>query len=84
MLGSCTAIAVSLGAVLIIFLVLGSEHPRLQAEFPGLVGSLLIFTAMTAICGLSFYLLLIRHAWRRAAQTAMWAGLAATAWYYWP
>lgn len=84
LLGSSTAITVSLAAVLIIFLVLGDEHPRLQAEFPALVGSLLIFTAMTAVCALSFYSLLIRHAWRGLAQAAMWLGLAAVGFYYWP
>lgn len=84
LLGSCTAITVSLGAVLVIFLVLGDEHPRLRAEFPGLIDSLLIFSAMTFISALSFYSLLIRHAWRGLAQAAMWLGLAATGFYYWP
>ena len=32
-LGSCFAITFSLGAVLIVVLVLGEEYPRLQAEF---------------------------------------------------
>lgn len=84
LLGSCTAISVSLGAVLVIFLVLGDEHPRLRTEFPGLIDSLLIFSAMTAISALSFYSLLIRHQWRVLAQGAMWLGLTVTGFYYWP
>jgi hypothetical protein len=83
-LGSCLSITLSLGAVLFIFLVLGDEHPRLGDEFGALINSLLIFIAMTAISGLSFYSMLIRHQWRRGAQFLMWLGVAATGAYYWP
>jgi hypothetical protein len=83
-LGSCVSISVSLGAVLFIFLVLGDEYPRLDDEFGALINSLLIFTAMTAISGMSFYSMLIRHQWRFAAQALMWLGVAATGTYYWP
>lgn len=83
-LGSCLSIAVSLGAVLFIFLILGDDHPRLGDEFGALVNSLLIFTAMTLVSGLSFYSMLIRHEWRRPAQVLMWLGVAATGIYYWP
>jgi hypothetical protein len=83
-LGSCLSIAVSLGAVLVIFLVLGADHPRLGDEFGALTTSLLIFTAMTLVSGLSFYSMLIRHEWRRWAQFLMWLGVAATGSYYWP
>jgi magnesium-transporting ATPase (P-type) len=83
-LGSCVSITVSLGAVLFIFLVLGEDHPRLGDEFAALVNSLLIFTAMTVVSGLSFYSMLVRHPWRRVAQIVMWLGVAATGTYYWP
>lgn len=83
-LGSCVSIAVSLAAVLVIFLILGDDYPRLDAEFRGLTTSLLIFSVMTGISGLSFYALLIRHRWRAAAQAVMWAGLLLTGGYYWP
>jgi hypothetical protein len=83
-LGSSLSITVSLGAVLFIFLILGDDHPRLGDEFDALIGSLLIFTAMTLISGLSFYSMLIRHEWRRGAQILMWLGVAATGAYYWP
>lgn len=83
-LGSCVSITASLGAVLIIFLVLGDDYPRLAAEFGALVESLLIFVALTAVAGLSFYSMLIRHTWRATAQILMWLALVATGSYYWP
>ena len=84
LLGTCGSIAVSLAAVLLIFVILGDEYPRLQHEFRPLVHSVLIFLGMTAISALSFYALLIndrRWAW---AQALMWLGLLGTGWYYWP
>lgn len=83
-LGSCVSITVSLGAVLLMFLLLGNEYPRLSAEFGGLVASLLIFLLMTGFSAVSFYALLKQHRWRRWSQGVMWAGLLATGYYYWP
>lgn len=83
-LGSCLSITVSLGAVLLMFLLLGSEYPRLSAEFGGLLTSLLIFVFLTGFSAVSFYALLKDHPWRLRAQAVMWAGLAATGYYYWP
>ncbi len=83
-LGSCFAIAFSLAAVLIVVLVLGDDYPRLQAEFRPLLRSLVLFLAMTAVSATSFYSLVRVHHLRYWAQGAMWLGLAATGWYYWP
>jgi hypothetical protein len=83
-LGSCLSITVSLGAVLLMFLLLGNEYPRLSAEFGGLLASILIFLLMTGFSATSFYALLKEQPWRYWAQAIMWAGLAATGWYYWP
>ncbi len=83
-LGSCFAITVSLGAVLIVVLVLGDEYPRLQREFDPLRDSLLVFLGMTAISAASFYSLVKTHPLRYWAQAATWLGLLATGWYYWP
>ncbi len=80
-LGSCFAIMVSLGAVLIVTLVLGDE-PRLQREFAPLLRSFCIFVGMTTIGGLSFYSLLKKSRARYWAQAAMWAGILLTGWYY--
>ena len=84
LLGSCLSIAFSLGAVLIVFTVLGDDHPRLEREFPSLLASFAIFSLMTAICAASFYTLIRQHRARWAAQATMWIALFATGWYYWP
>lgn len=84
LLGSCLAITVSLSAVLFVFVVLGDDYPRVQYEFKPLLHSLLIFLGMTAICGLSFYALIIRHPARYWAVAVMLTGLAATTMYYLP
>jgi TctA family transporter len=83
-LGSCFAIAFSLAAVLIVVLILGDEYPRLQSEFDALLESLLVFLGMTTISAASFYSLVKKHRMRFWAQGAMWLGLLATGWFYWP
>jgi hypothetical protein len=82
LLGSCLAITISLAAVLVIFLILGDDYPRLQHEFRPLSFSLLIFFGMTIISAASFYALLINHQTRWFGQLLMWAGVFATSWYY--
>ena len=84
LLGSCLSISISLALVLVVFLVLAGEHPRLQTEFRPLLISTMIFLGMTTISAGSFYSLIIRHWARFWAQGLMWLGLAGTAWYYWP
>lgn len=83
-LGSCFAITFSLTAVIIVVLVLGDEYPRLQREFDPLLSSLFVFLGMTVISALSFYTLAKNHSLRFWAQAAMWLGLFATGYYYWP
>ena len=83
-LGSCLSIAVSLGAVVLMFLVLDDEYPRLDHEFRVLITSMVIFLAMTAISAASFYGMLRKHPARVPAQLVMWLGIAATSYYYWP
>jgi hypothetical protein len=39
---------------------------------------------MTIVCAGSFYTLVINHRTRYIAQGLMWAGFAATTWYYLP
>ena len=84
LLGSSFSIAFSLAAVLIVFTVIGVEHPRLNREFGPLLASLSLFTVMTAISAVSFYTLVKHHPARWAAQAVMWAGFVATGFYYWP
>lgn len=83
-LGSCLAITISLGAVIIIVLVLGDEYPRLQNEFSAVLESFAIFFTMTAISAVSFYTSLKTHQARFWSQGVMWLGLYVTGWYYWP
>ena len=82
--GSCLSISVSLAAVLLIYLVLGNDHPRVQHEFGPLLASLSIFLGMTAVSAASFYTLLINHRFRFYLQAAMWTCVAGVAWYYAP
>jgi hypothetical protein len=82
--GSCLSITVSLAAVLLVYLILGDEYPRVRHEFKPLLASSFIFFGMTAISAMSFYALLINHKKARFLQLTMWAGLAATAYYYAP
>jgi hypothetical protein len=84
LLGSSLSIAFSLGAVLIIFSIIGSEHPRLEREFGPLLASFGIFTVMTVVSAASFYTLLKHHRSRWVAQGLMWIGLVAIGYYYWP
>ena len=82
--GSCISIAVSLAAVLLVYLILGDEYPRVMHEFKPLLASMFIFLGMTAISAMSFYALLKNHKTVHFLQLAMWLGLAATAYYYAP
>jgi len=83
-LGTCLSIATSLAAVMLMFLVLGDDCPRLGYEFDGLLSSLGVFLVMTAISALSFYFVLKRHPFRVGAQLVMWLGVGLTVWYYLP
>ncbi|MEM7501815.1 MAG: hypothetical protein AAF417_07210 [Pseudomonadota bacterium] len=83
-LGTCFSITVSLAAVLLMFLILGDDYPRLGSEFRALIVSLTIFLVLTAISALSFYGVLTGHRLRMAGQAVMWGGLALTGYYFWP
>jgi len=84
LLGSSLSITLSLAAVMVIYLILGDEYPRLAYEFSALVESTLIFLGLTAISAMSFYSLLKRLGSRWWLQAALWAALAGTTTYYWP
>lgn len=84
LLGSSVSITLSLTAVILIFLILGDEYPRLAYEFSDLIKSTLIFVVLTAISAASFYSLLKDWQSRWWLQFALWAALLATGFYYWP
>ncbi len=83
-LGSAAAISFSLAGVVIVFAVLRSDYPRLDAELPALLGSFGIFGALTVVAGFAFYGQLRNTTWRRRAVIALLIGLAAATWFYWP
>ena len=83
-LGSVFSIAFSLAGVLLVFWVLQDESPRFRNEMPELARSTLIFTALTVAAAFSFIGTLKQRSWRYATLLALWLGLAATGWYYWP
>ncbi|MDH3748300.1 MAG: hypothetical protein OER97_08835 [Gammaproteobacteria bacterium] len=82
--GSCVSIVVSLMFVLVVFIVIGDDYPRVQYEFRPLLSSMFIFLGMTIISAGSFYSLVIGHRTRIWLQGLMWVGLAATGWHFWP
>ncbi|NNC76989.1 MAG: hypothetical protein HKN77_03435 [Woeseiaceae bacterium] len=84
LLGTSLSIFVSLVLVLIVFLVIGHEHPRIEDEFRPLVLSMLIFFGMTIISAGSFCAMAVNHRWRWWSQGMLVAGLAGCVAYYWP
>ena len=82
--GSCLAIALSLGAVLVVYLILGDDYPRVRHELKPLSASLILFLGMTVISAASFYTLLKNHKLAPFMQVGLWVGLAGTAYYYAP
>jgi hypothetical protein len=83
-LGSVLSIALGLGLVALVFWLLKSDYPRLEAEFIPLVASLGIFIVLTVVAAVSFYAELKRKPWRLLAQLLLLATLLATGWHYWP
>ena len=84
LLGSSVSITLGLAAVILIFLILGDEYPRLAYEFSDLIKSTLIFVVLTTISAASFYSLLKEWKNRWWLQFALWASFTATGFYYWP
>ena len=83
-LGSSFAITFSLAAVVLVVLLLGTDHPRLASEFDPLLKSLGLFVVMTAVAAASFYSLAKDLAARYWLQAAMWLSLFGVGYYYWP
>jgi hypothetical protein len=83
-LGSAVSISGVLAMVLVMFLVVSSDHPSLVQEYAPLVRAIVLFGLLAAVAGVAFVGLQKRRPWRWMAQGAMWASLAAIAWSYWP
>lgn len=82
-LGSSAATTFGLAATLVVFVVLGDEHPQFRSELPLLGLYVAIFTGLTALAGTSFIGLAKQRPWRRWAQAALWVTLCLLATLYW-
>jgi hypothetical protein len=83
-LGSAASITFGLGTVLIVFLVLGGEHPELPREMPRLALSLAAFAVLTAASAGSFLAQVKGRPWRGWAHLATGICLCAVVLLYWP
>jgi hypothetical protein len=83
-LGSAASITFGLGTVLIVFLVLGGEHPELRRELPRLALSLAAFAVLTAAGAGSFLGQARERPWRAWAHLATGICLCGVVLLYWP
>jgi hypothetical protein len=83
-LGSAASITFGLGTVLIVFLVLGGEHPELPREMPRLALSLASFSLLTAVSAGSFLGQARLKPWRGWAHLATGICLCGVILLYWP
>ena len=83
-LGSLFAITFCSAIVGFVFWFLADEEPRLAAELEGLIEMVSIFFVLTSFAALSFLGSLRAAGWRYPSMAALWLGLFATGWYYWP
>jgi hypothetical protein len=83
-LGSAASITFGLGTVLIVFLVLGAQHPELPREMPRLALSLAAFAVLTAASAGSFVGQARGRAWRLWAHLATGICLGGVVLLYWP
>lgn len=83
-LGTTASITFSLFGVTVVYLVLRSDYPRVDAEFPAVLSNLAMFAALTAVAAASFYGHSKRKAWRGWASGLLVAGIALVGWHYWP
>ena len=83
-LGSATALAVSLAMTGIVFLLLPEYSARLAGEQLPLLKALAWSWSLVAAAGASFVGELQSKAWRRPAQAVLMLIIAVLAWRYWP
>jgi len=83
-LGSAASFTFGLGTVLIVFLVLGPQHPELPRELPRVAGSLAAFAILTAASAGSFLGEAKVRPWRVWAHLATGICLCGVILLYWP
>jgi hypothetical protein len=75
-LGSAAAITFALAGTAVVFTVLRSDHPHLDAELVPLVVNLALFASLTATAAACFYAEVKERPWRRVAWLALGLSLA--------
>jgi hypothetical protein len=80
-LGSAAAISFALAGTVIVFALLRSEHPRLDAEIGPLLTNTGLFVLLSSAAAASFYGELKQRSWRRLAQLGLAAMLIAVGVY---
>ncbi len=83
-LGSAASFTFGLATVLIVFLVLGPQHPELPRELPRVAGSLAAFAVLTAASAGSFLGETKARPWRGWAHLATGICLCGVILLYWP
>jgi hypothetical protein len=83
-LGTAASFTFGLGTVLIVFLVLGPQHPELPRELPRVAGSLAAFAILTAASAGSFLGEAKARPWRGWAHLATGICLCGVILLYWP
>jgi hypothetical protein len=83
-LGTAASFSFGLGTVLIVFLVLGPQHPELPRELPRVAGSLAAFAILTAASAGSFLGEAKLRPWRGWAHLATGICLCGVILLYWP
>jgi hypothetical protein len=83
-LGTAASFTFGLGTVVIVFLVLGPQHPELPRELPRVAGSLAAFAILTAASAGSFLGEAKVRPWRGWAHLATGICLCGVILLYWP
>ncbi|HEY2462465.1 MAG TPA: hypothetical protein VGI32_00260 [Steroidobacteraceae bacterium] len=83
-LGTAASFTFGLGTVLIVFLVLGPQHPELPRELPRVAGNLAAFAILTAASAGSFLGEAKARPWRGWAHLATGICLCGVILLYWP
>lgn len=83
-LGSAFSIALGLSVVLLIFAIIGADHPQIDAERGGIVEAIALFTVLTALAAVSFIGQLRGRWWQYPGVVVMWGTLVLIGMYYWP
>ena len=83
-MGSAITLTVGLAMVLVVFVVLAGDHPRIAIEANRLLVTFLLAFTLAGVSSAAFWAVLRRRRWMWAAQAGTWLTMAAMAAYYWP